>query len=89
MRENHPALNDALRQAVRIASNKPIERKADARIWYDLTNDTVGVADSSDPRYGDQTLETVAYVQRWDEHTVEIRSKTLPLSSQWVPRLVD
>jgi len=67
----HPAYNDALRQAVRIAAASPIWNSAAARIW--VNGDKMGVAGRYDPEFSDGIGLTVAYVQKWDAATVQIR----------------
>ena len=69
----HPAYNDALAQAIRVAARYPIDSKAGARVWYDKDQNTMGVASRDDPSYRNESLETVAYVQRWDKRTIQIR----------------
>ncbi len=74
--DSHPAYQDAIRQAVRIAANCPISNNADARVWFNASHDTIGVSACNDRNFTNPDLETIAYVQRWNDRTVKIREQS-------------
>jgi len=70
---SHPKYNDAMRRAVIVAAKFEIGNRAGARVYYNPLNDEIGVINRHHKDFYNGDLRTIAYVQRWDKTTVEIR----------------
>jgi hypothetical protein len=74
---NHPDYDHAIAAGVRLAQSNPV-----ARVWYDPTTDNIGACSIDHANFDNSDLETIAYCQRWDFRTIEVR---LQSGSEYVP----
>lgn len=70
---NHADYDKAIACGVRLAAQFAVGRVAGARVWYDARNDDIGACSREHVNFDNADLETVAFVQRWDKSTIQVR----------------
>lgn len=66
-------INEAKQLAVSFAAQEHIGSAASVRI-YRAKGGNIGVALRDDPEFSDDSLITIAFAQKWDKNTVELRN---------------
>lgn len=70
---NHLSYDRAIDAGIRIAEQESDLMRTGARVWYNPFNDNIGACGRTHENFHNSELETVAYCQRWDDTTIQIR----------------